>query len=72
MTHRQAAVVSVWTFTFTVLIIAGLMGDIHFYYHKRMPVKTVIYNLTHPWPPTEPVRHTQAAAILPTLTRRAF
>jgi hypothetical protein len=53
-----------------VLIIAGLMGDIHFYYHKRMPVKTVIYNLTHPWPPTEPVRRTQAAAIILTLTRR--
>ncbi len=47
---------SVWTFTFTVLIIAGLMGDVHFYYHKRLPVRTVIYNITHPWPPTEPVR----------------
>lgn len=46
----------VWTFTFTVLIIAGLLGDIHFYYHKRLPVRTVIYNITHPWPPTEPGR----------------
>jgi hypothetical protein len=44
-----------WAIVFVVLGATTLMGSTHIYNHRKIPLKHVLYNITHFWPINEPV-----------------